>query len=476
AISCISMAAPPQPQRLLSDTIRSNKGKVLVYDGDGFEYRSYHIRKDGIELFRCNKGGCKGKAKHENGQVTRYEDHNGHVPPDHSNEIRFVRKAARHDRASGVPTDQVMAKYVFNIYSDEPFLRHDTCANLGQNDPEALKIFVTNDGLDKRRTGLDWGVDGTFHSAPANFVQVFIIGVMDQHLFTPILYAFLTGKSTRPYECVFQWLSAQGVPSPLTITSDFERAITSAIRSVYPMVSIQYCIFHLYKNMYAKIQASYFYSSVSYYIFLFINLQSLGLSKLYASPSKKYFKGIMALSMIDINDVHDYYEELKAELLSSVSRALSQKVQDFIVYIETTYVGVLLANGGRTQPMFPVALWNARNRILNGQQMGNSCVESYNARLKASFILNFEEHISLQCVNPNSSCNKVSVQLFRHQKMYKGKADQARLSALTLSQQFPQAAATLNYMNRRKNAVSNGPLNQSRLDYLYALTVYVSID
>lgn len=38
--------------RLLSDTIRSNKGKVLVYDGDGFEYRSYHIRKDGIELFR----------------------------------------------------------------------------------------------------------------------------------------------------------------------------------------------------------------------------------------------------------------------------------------------------------------------------------------------------------------------------------------------------------------------------------------
>ncbi|KAF8353824.1 hypothetical protein PRIPAC_95447 [Pristionchus pacificus] len=171
------MAAPPQPQRLLSDTIRSNKGKVLVYDGDGFEYRSYHIRKDGIELFRCNKGGCKGKAKHENGQVTRYEDHNGHVPPDHSNEIRFVRKAARHDRASGVPTDQ------------------------------------------------------------------------DQHLFTPILYAFLTGKSTRPYECVFQWLSAQGVPSPLTITSDFERAITSAIRSVYPMVSIQYCIFHLYKNI-----------------------------------------------------------------------------------------------------------------------------------------------------------------------------------------------------------------------------------
>lgn len=146
------------------------------------------------------------------------------------------------------------------------------------------------------------------------------------------------------------------------------------------------------------------------------------------------------------------------------------------MYIETTYVGVLLANGGRTQPMFPVALWNARNRILNGQQMGNSCVESYNARLKASFILNFEEHISLQCVNPNSSCNKVSVQLFRHQKMYKGKADQARLSALTLSQQFPQAAATLNYMNRRKNAVSNGPLNQSRLDYLYALTVYVSID
>lgn len=39
---------------------------------------------------------------------------------------------------------------------------------------------------------------------------------------------------------------------------------------------------------------------------------------MYASPSKKYFKAAMALSMVDINEVFDYFEEWKDDLTNSL--------------------------------------------------------------------------------------------------------------------------------------------------------------
>lgn len=124
--------------------------------------------------------------------------------------------------------------FLINSCADELFVQHDTCATYGQGHPDSMKILATNHGLDKLRSSLDWGADGTFHSAPSNFEQVFIVGVMvrtflsisykllivqESHLFTPCVYAFLTGKSTRSYEAVFEWLSQQGIPAPLTIMS-----------------------------------------------------------------------------------------------------------------------------------------------------------------------------------------------------------------------------------------------------------------
>lgn len=64
-------------------------------------------------------------------------------------------------------------------------------------------------------------------------------------------------------------------------------------------------------------------------------------------------------------------------------------VLEFVNYMESVYIGRLLPNGGRTQPMYPAPLWNSRDRIMYGLQMGNSAVESYNARLKVSPLTTF---------------------------------------------------------------------------------------
>ncbi|GMR34708.1 hypothetical protein PMAYCL1PPCAC_04903, partial [Pristionchus mayeri] len=69
----------------------SNKGKLIVYDDGGFEYRKYHIDKSGQQLYRCLTYKCVGKAKMINGKLTIYNDHKPvHLPPDHGDEVIFI--------------------------------------------------------------------------------------------------------------------------------------------------------------------------------------------------------------------------------------------------------------------------------------------------------------------------------------------------------------------------------------------------
>ena len=64
------------------------------------------------------------------------------------------------------------------MFTDEVFLRLDTCAMYADTDGRAVKIFSTAEGLDSLSRHSTWCCDGTFHSAPTCFSQLFIIGFM----------------------------------------------------------------------------------------------------------------------------------------------------------------------------------------------------------------------------------------------------------------------------------------------------------
>ncbi|GMR50490.1 hypothetical protein PMAYCL1PPCAC_20685, partial [Pristionchus mayeri] len=187
----------------------SNKGKLIVYDDGGFEYRKYHVDKSGQQLYRYLTYKCAGKAKMINGKLTIYNDHKPvHLPPDHGDEIRNVRKKAQDDRKIGISTADVIKSNVINapphlkphlnapaiIRSvqrsvevrgikvwpatldaskfDITFLREDNCHLFRKGDAGAHKILLSDAGLRLLRTVPDWSADGTFFAAPHDFAQI----------------------------------------------------------------------------------------------------------------------------------------------------------------------------------------------------------------------------------------------------------------------------------------------------------------
>ncbi|GMR30442.1 hypothetical protein PMAYCL1PPCAC_01070, partial [Pristionchus mayeri] len=158
---------------------------------------------------RCLTYKCAGKAKMINGKLTIYNDHKPvHLPPDHGDEIRNVRKKAQDDRKIGISTADVIKSNVINapphlkphlnapaiIRSvqrsvevrgikvwpatldaskfDITFLREDNCHLFRKGDAGAHKILLSDAGLRLLRTVPDWSADGTFFAAPHDFAQI----------------------------------------------------------------------------------------------------------------------------------------------------------------------------------------------------------------------------------------------------------------------------------------------------------------
>ena len=88
------------------------------------------------------------------------------------------RKILRHRENKNAPKNPEK-KTGFKIpeeyekYLEEHFLRVDT----GEDDPERILIFATDQGLMDLKTYRHWSSDGTFKSAPKIFYQIFMIHV-----------------------------------------------------------------------------------------------------------------------------------------------------------------------------------------------------------------------------------------------------------------------------------------------------------
>ena len=103
-------------------------------------------------------------------------------------------------------------------------------------------------------------MDGTFGTAPKQFQQLFIIRVLEEKCPIICAYAFLPSKDQATYEETFTAIlntcnEHNLVPSPVSITCDFEVAIHNAILSMFGAgVRIQGCFYNLTQSTWRHIQ------------------------------------------------------------------------------------------------------------------------------------------------------------------------------------------------------------------------------
>ena len=83
-------------------------------------------------------------------------------------------------------------------------------------------------------------------------------------------------------------------------------------------------------------------------------------------------KQFRALAFLPIEDVIPIYEEY----VSSRSDELIEDLSEFLLYFEKTWVGIE-HHGRRRRPLYPIALWNVRDRVERVLPRTNNSVEGW---------------------------------------------------------------------------------------------------
>ena len=136
---------------------------------------------------------------------------------------------------------------------------------------------------------------------------------------------------------------------------DFERAVMNAFKHHFPLITILTCMFHLSQNFYRKLVACGFKTQ-------YTENKSLN----------KWFKKIIALSLLPPSTVCDVFEELLLEMHDSFDlEGEFKELETFADYILLNYIG------DDSPATFPIELWNHYDT----DERTNNDVEAYNYRL-----------------------------------------------------------------------------------------------
>ncbi|XP_065318870.1 uncharacterized protein LOC135926865 [Gordionus sp. m RMFG-2023] len=103
-------------------------------------------------------------------------------------------------------------------------------------------------------------MDGTFYVVPRLYCQLYSIHIMYQEVMIPIIYALLPDKNRGTYielfQIILQFCSMKNIRfNPRFGQTDYEAAAISALRFVFPNMSIKGCFFHYSQALWRKCQA-----------------------------------------------------------------------------------------------------------------------------------------------------------------------------------------------------------------------------
>ena len=203
-------------------------------------------------------------------------------------------------------------------------------------------------------------MDGTFSTAPPQFLQLYTIHGLRGGRNIVGAYCLLTNKRRETYiELLYQIQQLTNEVVPQSIMIDYEQAMIGALDVVYPIVPQKGCLFHLSQSIYRKIQER-------------------GLAQRYANDVdfRTNLRMIAALSFVPIEDTLRAFEAL--------ANHCGQEEQVILDYFESTYIGEL-RRGRRLQPLFAHALCNVHHRVEEDLPRTNNELEGWHTRFAGSF-------------------------------------------------------------------------------------------
>ena len=126
-------------------------------------------------------------------------------------------------------------------------------------DDDKVVIFATDNNLKLLAEAECLFVDGTFHTCPEVFYQIFTIHAFRSGQQFPLAYCLLPGKSRETYQRVFTLLKEKAdelqlALSPSVVLSDFELAIIQAAQLSFPTADFKGCYYHYCQCLNRKIQ------------------------------------------------------------------------------------------------------------------------------------------------------------------------------------------------------------------------------
>ena len=278
--------------------------------------------------------------------------------PNLNTQARVIRyQRSKNDPAPPTPQERtgfdIPQNYAF--LEGHQFLQWDS----GKDDPKRILIFATDNGLHDLSQNKDWGGDGTFAVSPLIYFQLYTIHFIKDHRSFPRIYALLPGKDEETYTRLFQAL-IDLMPSldPSTMLLDFEKATIKSFQRCFPNCLITLCLFHMSKNVYYKVVETG--NKQRYHDEEDFNLK---------------IRCLPALAFLPSEDVDDAFNVL------SEDDAIPDEI---LTYFKGTYIGDFRGRGQnrrRVQPMFPLELWNTRDRALQGLPRTTNNLESWSVHI-----------------------------------------------------------------------------------------------
>ncbi|KAL3119308.1 hypothetical protein niasHT_000086 [Heterodera trifolii] len=137
---------------------------------------------------------------------------------------------------------------------------------------------------------------------------------------------------------------------------DFEQAMVNALRSKHPQCSINFCLFHLVRNMKARLTDE--------------QTRRFTTDAAFAQAAKM----ITSLAFVPLEDL--------TPALAALEDHLPGELEGVLDWFIINYVGRLRNNGTRTRPLFRPEEWSVYERTMNGTDRTNNFAEAYHRTLQ----------------------------------------------------------------------------------------------